>query len=209
MTSRIPEPPSTHGGGSAPPESPLRHNGTGPTSNGQPAGGPDGSGTRQKAADLRLRAEIDRIITGHHHDPHAVLGGHATDEGVVIRALRPLAKSVTAVLPDGTRYPMPHLHQGVFQATLPPGIAAVPDYRLEVTWDDTPLGLQDDPYRHLPTVGEIDLHLIGEGRHEQLWQVLGARVRRFGEAGEAGPFSKEVTGTSFAVWAPSAQGVRV
>jgi 1,4-alpha-glucan branching enzyme len=53
----------------------------------------------------------------------------------------------------------------------------------------------DDPYRHLPTLGEVDLHLIGEGRHEALWTVLGARVRE--------------AGTSFAVWAPNARGVRV
>ena len=61
----------------------------------------------------------------------------------------------------------------------------------------------DDPYRFLPTLGEVDLHLIGEGRHEELWQVLGrarAHVRHHG-----GP----VSGTSFAVWAPNARGVRV
>ena len=39
----------------------------------------------------------------------------------------------------------------------------------------------DDPYRYLPTLGEVDLHLIGEGRHEQLWTVLGAHVRTYDE----------------------------
>ena len=58
----------------------------------------------------------------------------------------------------------------------------------------------DDPYRWLPTLGEIDLHLIGEGRHENLWDVLGAHVRTYDTPG--GP----VTGTSFAVWAPNARG---
>ena len=61
----------------------------------------------------------------------------------------------------------------------------------------------DDPYRFLPTLGELDQHLIAEGRHEQLWSVLGAHVHDY--AGYAGP----VHGTSFAVWAPNAQGVRV
>ena len=61
----------------------------------------------------------------------------------------------------------------------------------------------DDPYRWLPTLGEIDLHLIGEGRHERLWDALGAHVRTYDTP--SGP----VTGTSFAVWAPTAQGVRV
>ena len=45
----------------------------------------------------------------------------------------------------------------------------------------------------------MDLHLIGEGRHENLWQVLGAHVKQYGA----------VTGTAFAVWAPNARGVRV
>src|SRR5260221_4021693 len=43
----------------------------------------------------------------------------------------------------------------------------------------------------------MDRQLIGEGRHEELWRVLGARVR------------PELDGASFAVWAPSARGVRV
>jgi 1,4-alpha-glucan branching enzyme len=48
-------------------------------------------------------------------------------------------------------------------------------------------------------LGEIDLHLISEGRHEQLWDVLGAHVRT----------SNDVTGTSFAVWAPRAREIRL
>ena len=62
----------------------------------------------------------------------------------------------------------------------------------------------DDPYRFLPTLGEVDLHLINEGRHEQLWEVLGARVHHYET-----PLGDTVTGTSFAVWAPKARGVRV
>ncbi len=61
--------------------------------------------------------------------------------------------------------------------------------------------------RHLvgtsPTVGEADQRLIDEGRHEKLWAVLGASVHRY-----SGPFG-EVTGTTFAVWAPAARDVRV
>ena len=35
----------------------------------------------------------------------------------------------------------------------------------------------DDPYSFPPTLGELDLHLIGEGRHEELYEKLGAHVR--------------------------------
>jgi 1,4-alpha-glucan branching enzyme len=44
-------------------------------------------------------------------------------------------------------------------------------------------------------LGEIDLHLVGEGRHEQLYEKLGAHV-----TGE---------GVTFAVWAPNAAKVSV
>jgi 1,4-alpha-glucan branching enzyme len=61
----------------------------------------------------------------------------------------------------------------------------------------------DDPYRHLPTLGELDLHLISEGRHEKLWGVLGSRVITLsGELGDS-------VGTAFALWAPNAKAVRV
>jgi 1,4-alpha-glucan branching enzyme len=154
--------------------------------------------------------EIDRLIGGDHHNPHGVLGAHPDREGVTIRALRPLASTIEVVLPDGDRRPMRHLHEGVFTATLPAGTAlsgaepiAVPDYRLAVTYADGPEVVQDDPYRHVPTLGELDLHLIAEGRHEELWKVLGAHTRTYTSA--FGP----VTGTSFGVWAPNARGVRV
>ena len=62
--------------------------------------------------DQLSHAEIEALIAGMHHDPHSVLGAHAGEDGVTIRVLRPLAESVTAVLADGSRVPMSHLHQG-------------------------------------------------------------------------------------------------
>ena len=58
-----------------------------------------------------------------------------------------------------------------------------------------------DPYRFLPTLGEIDLHLFAEGRHERLWEVLGAHPRTYTTPDGV------VDGVSFAVWAPNAKGV--
>jgi 1,4-alpha-glucan branching enzyme len=154
--------------------------------------------------------EIDRLLAGDHHDPHSVLGAHPERDGITIRALRPLASKVEAVLADGERRAMHHVHQGVFATTLAPTAAlagteplAVPDYRLAVTYEGGPEIVQDDPYRHAPTLGELDLHLFGEGRHEELWKAIGSHTRTFASA--FGP----VSGTSFAVWAPNAHGVRV
>ncbi|MEU5944838.1 1,4-alpha-glucan branching protein GlgB [Micromonospora sp. NPDC047465] len=130
---------------------------------------------------------MDELIAGATHDPHAVLGAHPADGRTVVRTLRRGAADV-AVLVDGRRHPMRRVHDaGVFETTVP---GEVLDYRIEVDGR-----VHDDPYRYPPTVGELDLHLIGEGRHERLWEALGARV--FDE------------GVAFAVWAPNARGVRV
>ncbi|HEY2237535.1 MAG TPA: 1,4-alpha-glucan branching protein GlgB, partial [Streptosporangiaceae bacterium] len=173
---------------------------------------PEPAAPQQAAAAAGVNlGEIERIVAGTHHDPHSILGAHPGPDGFVIRTLRPFAASVAVVLDDGRRFPMEHVHLGVFAAVLPydgaPG--GPPAYRIAVAYPeaDGSAGAEwtvDDPYRHLPTLGEFDLHLIGEGRHEELWQVLGSNVHDLGADGLG-----DITGTSFAVWAPNARGVRV
>ncbi|WP_244177440.1 1,4-alpha-glucan branching enzyme [Streptomyces atriruber] len=137
-----------------------------------------------------------RLLAGTHHDPHAVLGAHAVPGGVAFTALRPYAQEVQVVVGQRAAEPLDDLGDGVFSKVLP--LASVPSYALRVTYD----GLEtevEDPYRFLPALGELDLHLIGEGRHEELWRALGAH-----------PMTHEgVVGTRFTVWAPHARGVRV
>ena len=147
------------------------------------------------------RGELERVIGGTHHNPHAVLGPHPHDGGVTVRALKPLADNVVVESADGSRTQLRHELEGVWVGVLP--TAEVPDYRIQVAYGDGIVHVHDDPYRFLPTLGEVDLHLIGEGRHEELWNVLGAHVRDYD--GPMGP----VRGTSFAVWAPNARAVRV
>ncbi len=143
--------------------------------------------------------EIGRLAGGAHHHPHGVLGMHLVEGGSVVRALRPDAERVELLLGQ-SRHDLRHRQDGLWEVFLPG--AGVTDYRLEVTYHGRAYQ-QDDPYRYLPTLGPVDLHLIGEGRHEELWKVLGAHVRCYDSP------SGTVTGTSFAVWAPSARGVRV
>lgn len=147
---------------------------------------------------------LDAVSNGSYYQPHAVLGAHLDDHGTVtIRTLRPLAREVTAVTTEG-RVPLHHEHNGIWVGTLPAQTAGqVPDYRLEVSYDGVPPAAFDDPYRFLPSLGEMDLHLIGEGRHEKLWTVLGANPHHYNSV------LGEVDGVSFAVWAPNAQAVRV
>ncbi|MFN3255627.1 MAG: 1,4-alpha-glucan branching protein GlgB [Ilumatobacter sp.] len=50
-------------------------------------------------------------------------------------------------------------------------------------------------------IGELDLHLLGEGTHRRLWELLGPQFVT-NEAGEPG-------GVQFTVWAPNARSVAV
>ncbi|WP_328691723.1 1,4-alpha-glucan branching enzyme [Streptomyces phaeochromogenes] len=141
------------------------------------------------------RGDRERLLGGAHHEPHSVLGAHPVPGGVVFRVLRPYALSVTVVTEE-LRAELNDDGEGFFSAVLP--LREVPAYRLLVEYEGT---VQDteDAYRFLPTIGEFDLHLFGEGRHEQLWKALGAE-----------PMVHEgVSGTRFTVWAPNARGVRV
>ncbi|WP_426006080.1 1,4-alpha-glucan branching enzyme [Paenarthrobacter sp. NyZ202] len=146
---------------------------------------------------------LARVAAGAHHAPHSILGAHLDDHGhVTIRTVKHLATSVTVVTEAG-RTPMEHEAHGIWVAVVEPlQHGHVPDYRLEVVYDADPVTI-DDPYHYLPTVGEMDLHLIGEGRHERLWDVLGAHLQSYRTS------LGDVNGTSFAVWAPNAQAVRV
>ncbi|MER6162979.1 1,4-alpha-glucan branching enzyme [Streptomyces violaceorubidus] len=137
-----------------------------------------------------------RLLAGAHHDPHALLGAHPVPGGVVFRALRPFAREVGVVV-DGECHALASEEDGLFSGVLP--LTGIPAYTLAVAYEDGEARQTHDPYRFLPALGELDLHLIGEGRHEQLWRALGAE-----------PMTHEgVAGTRFTVWAPNAQGVRV
>ena len=147
-------------------------------------------------------AVLDQISRGSYPFPHDVLGVHPVGDGFVIRALRPLANSVSAVFGDGTFVELQHVYRGLWQGFV--AAQSAPDYRISTQYEkSSDAWVADDPYRHLPTIGEFDLHLISEGRHERLWDVLGSKVITVsGSLGDS-------VGTAFAVWAPNAKAVRV
>jgi len=134
------------------------------------------------------------LAAGTHGDPFAVLGPH---EGMV-RALMPGADAVTAldpatgdVLCDLTPIAW---GDGIFAGAVPDGTPYRLGYKMGANaW------VADDPYRYGPVLGDLDEHLIGEGAHLRLWDVLGAHVM----VHEGAP------GTHFAVWAPNARRVSV
>ncbi|MBW3614055.1 MAG: 1,4-alpha-glucan branching protein GlgB [Actinobacteria bacterium] len=142
--------------------------------------------------------QIDRLVRGEHSDPHQVLGLHKLDRTSIVRAYRPEASAMRVLLGDGRVVEMTRVRDaGVFEAEVDE--AAAEGYELEATYPSGDTVAFGDPYRFWPTLGEIDLHLVGEGRHHDLWNQLGANNR----------VHEGSAGTAFAVWAPNARSVRV
>ena len=143
--------------------------------------------------------EIELIVARRHWDPHHVLGAHAVDDGVVVRAFRPDAREVLARVDGGASIPLHQRHPaGLFEG-FAPGAELPLRYDLEVAYPDGGIFTLRDPYAFAPTIGDLDLHLIGRGRHEEVYERLGAHVREV----------DGVLGTAFAVWAPAARAVSV
>ncbi len=148
---------------------------------------------------MTVEAEIELVVARRHSDPHHVLGAHRCDGGVVVRAFRPEAREVLARPQDGAAVMLKQRHPaGLFEA-LVPGVELPLRYELEVSYPDGNVYTLRDAYAFAPTLGDIDLHLLGEGRHEEIHTRLGAHVREIDGA----------VGTSFAVWAPAARAVSV
>jgi 1,4-alpha-glucan branching enzyme len=129
-------------------------------------------------------------------DPHSVLGAHPAKGGVLIRAYRPDAVSVR-VLPMDVELEQGD-GDGIFEGTIK-GAKLPLDYELEVRYPAGDTYVLRDPYSFMPTLGELDIHLAAEGRHEELYERLGAHPRTL----------DGVAGIAFAVWAPNASSVSI
>jgi 1,4-alpha-glucan branching enzyme len=143
--------------------------------------------------------EVEQLVAGRLADPHHLLGAHPRDGGVVVRAWRPEAQAVVARPENAPPVELELRHPaGLFEGFVPDADAPL-SYELEVRYPDGNTFTLRDPYAFPPSLGELDLHLAGEGRHERIYERLGAHLR------EAGG----VTGTAYAVWAPNATAASV
>jgi len=137
--------------------------------------------------------DLTALHKGRCGDAFRVLGPHGIGKARRLTVFHPGLAAVHVISADGS-HDLPRLQGDVFSGPIPEG-----SYRLRAQ-DGTGREWEfEDPYRFGPILGEIDLHLIGEGTHHRLWQALGAHVRTH----------EDVTGTHFAVWAPNAQRVSV
>jgi len=142
---------------------------------------------------------VAAIVHGSHGDPFSILGMHVTRDGVAVRAFLPDAKRIRVVnvATGGIACDLTRIDAAGFFAGTTPTRARFA-YRFRVTYGETDYDVED-PYRFASVLGELDLHLIGEGRHARLWEKFGAHPLRL----------DEVDGVAFALWAPNARRVSV
>ena len=144
---------------------------------------------------------IDALVTGEHGDPFGVLGPHRGEDGLVtVRVFLPEARAVAVIPLDSNvadRQFSPLHPAGLWEAAVPAGWPFA--YRLRITDAQGREYEAEDPYRFPATLTGYDLHLLGEGTHYRIYERLGAHpIELCG-----------VSGTLFAVWAPSARRVSV
>jgi 1,4-alpha-glucan branching enzyme len=146
------------------------------------------------------------LLAARHVDPFSVLGAHVVARdgqavATVVRCVLPDVQAVEVIDLQGTLLARLDMLEPGFFAGPVPGLQTGSAYRLRVQAAEPPHAWRtvEDPYRFGPVLGELDLHLLGEGAHWQLWTVLGASPR----------IMDGVAGTAFAVWAPNAQRVSV
>src|SRR5690349_9624908 len=163
--------------------------------------------------------ELNSFLSGTHSDPFRILGPHRMGDDLVIRTFRPEARQVEITLngsastkaaaDTSSRVEAEKIHRdGFFQAKIP-NAARDLNYRLQITnWDGSEYTVRD-PYQYGPIMGEVDLHLFGEGQNWCLYEKFGAHVREINGPVSPGSAATSECGVYLAVWAPNAQRVSV
>jgi 1,4-alpha-glucan branching enzyme len=149
---------------------------------------------------------ISALLEGRHARPFELLGPQRVrmDGEMVwsVRAFLPQSRQAWLVDPrDQASRPMRRIHPaGLFEAVCPWLESATgAGYLLRVADDPSESSLQHDPYAFPGSLSDLDAHLLGEGRHWESYNRLGAQLRE----------CQGVAGVNFAVWAPNAASVAV
>lgn len=135
-----------------------------------------------------------QVIAGRHPDPFHYLGPHTERDRTIVRVFLPDASEVVAIGEHEERELACVDPAGLFEGPLDNPSR----YRLRVRYGDTAVEM-DDAYRFPPMLSDLDLHLLGEGKHLNLYDKLGAHLMTM----------DGVDGVGFVVWAPNAQRVSV
>jgi len=149
---------------------------------------------------------VSALLEGRHSRPFELLGPQRvrTDGEMAwsVRAFLPQSRQAWLVDPrDRSSRPMRRIHPaGLFEAVCPwLETASAAGYLLRVADDSSESSLLRDPYAFPGSLSDLDAHLLGEGRHWEAYNRLGAQLRQ----------CQGVAGVNFAVWAPNATSVAV
>jgi 1,4-alpha-glucan branching enzyme len=140
---------------------------------------------------------IEALVQGRHGEPFAVLGPHDTAEGCLVRCFQPDASSIEVLdaATDEVMTTLARIHTDGLFAGL---ISARTPYKLRIN-TGVSVYETEDPYAFPPLLGELDLHLLAEGRHHDIAHCLGSHPT----------VVDGIAGVRFAVWAPNARRVSV
>lgn len=132
-----------------------------------------------------------------HGAPADILGCHTYGENTVYRAFRPDAVQMQLVIEDAAPIDMKKIHDaGIFEIVLPTSSS---NYHYIATNHYGQTFTYHDPYNAPSVFGELDYFLFGEGKHLNIYNLMGAHLR----------VVNGVEGVNFAVWAPNARRVSV
>jgi 1,4-alpha-glucan branching enzyme len=163
--------------------------------------------------EAQRKSQIDAVVAGRHADPFAFLGPHPEDGSWAVRFFIPWAAEASISLNppaiDGKSLSAAKVTdavklrpEGFFEAKWPSNQTTAPapgSYKIQGrTHYGEPFELYDT-YAFPYLLSEFDLHLMGEGRHYDTYDKLGAHLVTL----------EGVAGVNFAVWAPSARRVSV
>ncbi len=151
---------------------------------------------------------FDSLIAARNADPFAILGPHPYETPAgrrwLVRFFQPRANEGQIVI-TGQQNPTPAKKirkEGLFEALLP-GTNELPpapsSYAIRCRTEHDEVFATHDAYAFPFLLSEFDLYLMGEGRHYDTYEKLGAHLKTV----------DGIAGVHFAVWAPSAQRVSV
>ncbi|TWT79421.1 1,4-alpha-glucan branching enzyme GlgB [Planctomycetes bacterium CA13] len=164
-------------------------------------------------------SSITKLIDGTHENPSNLLGPHTIDyrgnAAVAVRSYLPDAKAAWVIdRASGQKRAMRRIHPaGFFEAICDPMVDGSrpkrdassstalekSKYHIQMTNESGKLVEMQDPYAIPSILTDFDRYLIGEGKHHQIYDRLGAQLRTVDGQ----------SGVNFSVWAPNARSVQI
>jgi len=150
-----------------------------------------------------LPEPLQRIADARHHNPFEELGIHSLPAAgkksrQQVTVFAPRTRGLSVIGHQGP-LAMKRIGQSDFYRWQGAAGLVPSPYQLECVSEAGSRSRTYDPYSFAPQIGDLDLHLFGEGRHLNAWQFLGAHTHQI----------SGVDGVLFSTWAPNAERVSV